>query len=264
MGKLVELTGESFGRLVVLERAEDDKWGKPMWLCLCTCGNQAIVLGSHLRAGHTTSCSCYKRERAAETGRERRGRRPIVGRVVHGQISGGVRSPTYVSWQGAVQRTTDANHVVYAQYGAIGVRMCERYRSSVTSIIDDIGERPEGKSLDRVSSEGHYSCGLCTQCEEQGWKPNVQWSTPVEQANNRKNTIVVQAFARRMGLAQWARLLDLPYSTLLGRYKRGWDVHRLLTQGVEESTIARLFGEDCIQDRQSGPHLPAHSVPSEN
>jgi len=60
MSKPNNLIGQRFGKLVVLERVENDKFGKTRWLCQCDCGNTKIINGSSLLRGLTTSCGCYK------------------------------------------------------------------------------------------------------------------------------------------------------------------------------------------------------------
>ena len=63
MSKPNNLIGQRFGKLVVLERAENDKFGKTRWLCQCDCGNQKIINGSSLKRGLTISCGCNKIEK---------------------------------------------------------------------------------------------------------------------------------------------------------------------------------------------------------
>ena len=60
MSKVVDMTGQKFGKLTVLERAENDKFGKAQWLCECECGNKKIIVGASLRKGLTVSCGCHK------------------------------------------------------------------------------------------------------------------------------------------------------------------------------------------------------------
>ena len=60
MSKVIDLTGKTFGKLTVLSRAENDKYGKAQWLCQCQCGNQKIINGASLRKGLTQSCGCQK------------------------------------------------------------------------------------------------------------------------------------------------------------------------------------------------------------
>ena len=62
MGKFKDLTGQKFGRLTVIERAENDKSGNVRWRCRCECGNFCVVAGGKLTSEHTQSCGCLKRE----------------------------------------------------------------------------------------------------------------------------------------------------------------------------------------------------------
>lgn len=59
MNKVIDETGNRYGRLVVIKRVENDSRGQARWECLCDCGNKTIVIGTHLRSGHTQSCGCY-------------------------------------------------------------------------------------------------------------------------------------------------------------------------------------------------------------
>jgi hypothetical protein len=62
MQKPIDLTGQKFGRLLVLKRAENNKDGRAMWLCRCECGNERIITGKSLRNGHTRSCGCLNKD----------------------------------------------------------------------------------------------------------------------------------------------------------------------------------------------------------
>ena len=58
MGKLKDLTGQKFGKLTVIERAENDNRGNVQWLCQCECGNLVAIRGDSVRNGHAKSCGC--------------------------------------------------------------------------------------------------------------------------------------------------------------------------------------------------------------
>lgn len=64
MGRLIDLTGQKFGRLTVLERDLSRKG--VYWICRCDCGNIKSILGQHLKSKHTQSCGCLQKERASE------------------------------------------------------------------------------------------------------------------------------------------------------------------------------------------------------
>lgn len=64
--KFLDLTGQTFGRLIVLERVYDHKNKGVYWLCLCECGNKKIIVSSSLKKGATKSCGCYNKEVASK------------------------------------------------------------------------------------------------------------------------------------------------------------------------------------------------------
>lgn len=66
MGSLIDLTGNRYGRLVVVGRSESKKRAnnrtRTMWRCVCDCGNYIIVESSHLKSGHSKSCGCITKK----------------------------------------------------------------------------------------------------------------------------------------------------------------------------------------------------------
>ena len=64
--RFIDLTGQRFGRLTLLNRAENTPGGKTRFRCKCDCGNESVVQGTHLRSGHTESCGCVRQETSAE------------------------------------------------------------------------------------------------------------------------------------------------------------------------------------------------------
>lgn len=70
MGRLIDLTGQRFGRLAVIERAENSRDGQAKWTCACDCGKQIVVRGDILRSGRTSSCGCLKIERTSKANKK--------------------------------------------------------------------------------------------------------------------------------------------------------------------------------------------------
>lgn len=100
---------------------------------------------------------------------------------------------------------------MYKDYGARGITVCDRWRDSFEAFLEDMGPRPSRKhELDRRDNEGPYSAENC------------QWSTKHEQANNKRNNILVTVGADTMTVAQWGRKMGVSDFMIHKRLKRGW------------------------------------------
>ena len=156
MGKAIDLTGQRFGRLVVLGATEERRChGCVVWRCFCDCGNICFVSSFHLRQGDTESCGCLR----------------IDTFTIHGMW----KSREYSSWSNAIQRCENPNNTNYKNYGARGIKVCEHWRNSFEAFYEDMGPCPEGKTLDRWSdNDGDYE------------PENCKWSTYLEQAQNKR------------------------------------------------------------------------------
>lgn len=157
--------GDRFGRLEVIAEAERGPRSQRQFVCICECGTERIVRSGNLRSGNTTSCGC------AHNGQPHPSGWTNSGRLTHGHTRNG-KSATYRSWLNMIQRCTNPLHNRWHRYGGRGITVCDRWRDSFPAFLADMGERPEGKTLDRINNDGSYEPGNC------------RWATPKEQRAN--------------------------------------------------------------------------------
>jgi len=193
--------GDKFGRLTLVEPAGLVS-GRPGWRCLCDCGSVAVVQQKRLISGHTKSCGCIRKEGTA---------------TKHGNRRRSCTSPTYISWQAMTQRCGDPARDSFGGYGGAGVTVCERWQS-FPAFLEDMGERPDGTTIDRIDGSLGYQPGNC------------RWATPVEQANNKRTNRQITMNGETRSLAQWAVAVGITEACLRTRIDRlGWSIERALT-----------------------------------
>jgi len=159
--KFIDLAGQRFGRLVVERRVDNDKHGGTRWLCTCDCGKSHVCLPSNLRGGRTKSCGCLNKETATKTC------------ITHG-MSG---TKEYVTWRNMKTRCENPNSTRWEYYGGRGITICREWLYSFEAFYQDMGDKPEGLSLDRIDVNGDYELSNC------------RWATQSEQCLNQRRNL---------------------------------------------------------------------------
>jgi hypothetical protein len=183
---------------------------KYMALVNCeTCGTVFYARPSTLAAGHGRFCS-----------------KPCKGVSMLGNVPGNAshmdsRSLTFRSWESMHQRCMNSECKDFQNYGGRGISICERWLHSYENFLDDMGERPAGKTLDRYpNNNGNYEPGNC------------RWATNREQSNNRRSSRVMTANGRTQTVAQWARELGASRQAIRYRIEAGWSPEQIVSQPI--------------------------------
>lgn len=198
MSTVIPLDGLRFGRLTVLHRNGHNRKKAALWLCRCDCGKQVTASGQRMRRGETLSCGCLHNQLL------------VARNAKHGHAKAKSRSHTYMIWASMIARCHRKTDSAYKYYGARGITVCDRWRNSFSAFIADVGERPNGLSLDRYpNNNGNYEPG------------NVRWATDHEQASNTRRNVFIVTGDTRMTLAEFTRRHELKYDTTRMQINRG-------------------------------------------
>lgn len=216
MGRFIDITGNTYGRLKVLKRSEN-RGKTPMWLCKCECGNETIVDGFCLRHGITKSCGCLQKEVASNLNK------------THHQAK---RTKLYNTWCNMKQRCLNPNNPGYKDYGGRGIDICEIWKNDYMEFYNwaiSNGYK-DGLYLDRIDNDKGYSPNNC------------RWVTNKENCNNMRKNHLVTYNGKTLTVSQWADELNINYSSLCTRLSNGWSMEKIIKTPVKLSK--RLIEHD--------------------
>lgn len=182
----LNLTGKQFGRLTACTPKTTPQGRK--WVCQCSCGRVTEVATNGLVTGRIKSCGCFR----AEANRTRR--------VTHGKSS----SRAYRCWKKMRNRCLKESDPAFCNYGGRGITVCEDWLS-FEAFYRDMGDPPEGTSLERINNNLGYS------------KSNVVWASRKEQARNKRNTLKINFEGEDAPVSKVAEITGIHYKTLYAR-----------------------------------------------
>ena len=203
MGKLINLTGQRYGLLTVVELVGFNKWNAAMYLCHCDCGNEKVILGASLRSGNTRSCGCLSTRKDGGNNFD----------AYHRQHPGDLRprdKRICSIWLGMRYRCNSKGCKVYKDYGGRGIKICAQWDDFYVFQEWSLSHGYSAdKSIDRIDNDGDY-------CPE-----NCRWTDMKTQGNNRRNSRYYTYRGEIHTLAEWARKTGIPWWVLDDRIKKG-------------------------------------------
>lgn len=212
--KRQDLSGKQFGVLTVISEHKREN-RRTYWLCRCICGLERIVRSDHLdrfmlQYDHCT-CTPFQRHGLSQT-------------------------RAYKVHTGMMARCYNETNDNFPWYGGIGHYVCKRWRESVESFVEDMGQPPTDKhQLDRIDTLKHYTCGHCEECKERSEPANCRWATKAVQVRNAKNNIWVTHEGETLILKDWARRFGIAYLTLYRRFVTyGWSFEKAVSKPLRQ------------------------------
>lgn len=204
MGSIINLTGQKFDKLTVLEKFGSDNHRHALWRCVCECGNEKIVRGTHLKNEKIRSCGCLLKNK----------------KYKHGMS----RTRIYKVWEHIKFRCYNKKSCNYKNYGGRGIEICDEWKNDFYSFHNwaiKNGYRDD-LTIDRINNNGNYEPSNC------------RWITPKEQANNRRSNTYINYNKETHTLTQWAEKLNMKPTTLLARLKKGWSIEKTLSTPIRK------------------------------
>lgn len=197
MSQAIDMTGQTWGSLLVIRRLPNVDGKRTNWLVRCACGVEKAVLGDVMRRGKVKTCGGL-------------GCKP-GGKVTHG----GSGTPLYNVWMSMRARCTNPKVPAYARYGGRGIAVCERWQE-FENFVTDMGERPDGMTLERIDND-------------LGYEPsNVRWATKKEQANNTRRNTRIETAVGVLSIPEAAAIAGVTYGAIQERRAAGWAGDRLI------------------------------------
>lgn len=197
--------GKRFGQLVLVG-VSNNKKGKRRAVVSCDCGSELLVDPSGLKSGNNTTCGDWsKHDRGTRT---------------HGMS----KSSEHGIWKQMLQRCFNPRCKNYANYGARGITVCERWKT-FENFYADMGSKPDGLTLERMNNAGNYEPSNC------------RWATYTDQLNNNRRNRIIEFSGERLNLTQWAAKLGINRAALDSRIKRGMPLEHALSAVTYQSRI---------------------------
>ena len=206
MGKIKDIAGERFGKLLVLSFSHINN-RRAFWNCECECGTVKAIRSHDLLGSKVNSCGCLKVEQTRQRNYK------------HGHSVRGAKTRAWDIWRGMTERCRNPNHSSWSNYGGRGVKVCPRWLE-FSNFLADMGEPEENFSLDRINNDEDY-------CPE-----NCRWANRATQARNTNRNVMLTYNGKTQCLTDWAIEHGISRGTIEHRLKHNWSIKKALTTPV--------------------------------
>lgn len=170
----------------------------------CSCGDSFIEWVDNVKFGGIASCQSY-------SGKTDKNSDEWLYRT----------HPLYNTWRGMRERCYNKHHISYNYYGGKGISVCKRWQK-FSIFLSDMGDRPEGTTLDRIDGGKDY-------CRE-----NCKWSTKREQMRNTKSNHSITIDGVTRTIAEWSEQENAVIKSIIyQRLVRGWSEEKAIFQPVK-------------------------------
>jgi len=175
-------------------------------LCKCECGKETTIRRSDFRKNK--SCGCTRKEANDRTF------------LKHGHARKEFKSKTWMIWCSMIARCSNPNNKQWADYGGRGITVCERWRK-FENFLADIGECPDGLSIERRENNGNYEPSNC------------YWATRAEQNRNKRSNKVHTVNGVTGCLTDLAAHFGISLQTISSRINRNkWSIEKAFNTPV--------------------------------
>ena len=195
----VNIAGKIFNNLTALEYIFS-KNNKQYWLFKCECKKEKTIRKDRVTGGIVKSCGCKNKNTRFQ--------------ITHGVPN---EDRTYRSWCKMKSRCLNKNHNDYNNYGARGIKVCDRWMK-FENFWEDMGERPSKMTLDRVDVNGNYEPNNC------------RWATNEQQYNNTRTNVFISWDGKTRTIMQWAKELGIAYWEIRYFNKKGLNLGEIITK----------------------------------
>lgn len=206
MPKVIDLSGQRFGRLTVIAQAGKMQNGRIAWKVVCDCGNETVVSGHELKQNRTKSCGCSRKKKDSHSHSQNTKRANRI----------------YTAWRNMRNRCNNSKHPLFKYYGGRGVEICKEW--DVFKNFHDwamYNGYSDGLTLDRVDVNGNYEPSNC------------RWVDMKVQANNKRNNRKLTLQGETHTVAEWVAITGINSNVIRSRIRYGWTDEKILTTPIK-------------------------------